>query len=99
MTQDEISPQDVIEMARQAGLHLVGTEHNLAYTEVIEDFAKLVAAKEREACAKLCDERARVLDAWFEERKQHMSGYGIAFNGGVSSASKRCASSIRARGG
>ena len=51
MTQDEI-----IEMARQAGLHLVGTAHNLAYTEVIEAFAKLVAAKEREACAKLCDE-------------------------------------------
>ena len=40
MTQDEI-----IEMARQAGLHLVGTEHNLAYTEVIEAFAKLVADK------------------------------------------------------
>ena len=40
MTQDEI-----IEMARQAGLHLVGTEQNLAYTEVIEAFAKLVAAK------------------------------------------------------
>ncbi|CAB5151041.1 hypothetical protein UFOVP148_20 [uncultured Caudovirales phage] len=48
MTQDEI-----IEMARQAGLHLVGTEHNQAYTEVIEAFAKLVAAKEQARCCSI----------------------------------------------
>jgi hypothetical protein len=50
MTQD-----DIIEMARQVlskdidGLWLAGTPD-------LEAFAKLVAAKEREACAKLADE-------------------------------------------
>ena len=53
MTQDEI-----IEMARQAGLH-VATDVN--WMPVIGlDYAKklieLAAAKEREACAKLCED-------------------------------------------
>jgi len=47
MTQDEI-----IEMARQAGFMM----ENSAAIQAAEIFAKLVAAKEREACAKLCDE-------------------------------------------
>ena len=47
MTQDEI-----IEMARQAGL----PEAIIEMTPIaFEAFAKLVAEKEREACAKLCD--------------------------------------------
>ena len=44
MTQDEI-----IEITRQAS----GFD---ATPEFLERFAKLVAAKEREACAKICDE-------------------------------------------
>jgi len=49
MTQDEI-----IEMAIQAELNLY--VHDLTekrYIEVIETFAKLVAAKEREKCAEI----------------------------------------------
>ena len=59
MTQDEI-----IEMAREAGLiHILdehaheygnGTFENTPYPE-LEAFANLVAAKEREACAKVCE--------------------------------------------
>ena len=45
MTQDEI-----IEMARQSGL--IGKP---TYTEGLEMFAKLVAEKEREACAEICE--------------------------------------------
>jgi len=46
MTQDEI-----MEIARQAG------KHQWPFgPEFLESFAKLVAAKEREACAKVCDE-------------------------------------------
>ena len=51
MTQNEI-----IEMARQAGLH-IATDVNwmpIIGIEYAEAFAKLVAAKEREACANLC---------------------------------------------
>jgi hypothetical protein len=51
MTQDEI-----IEMARQAGyLDLSPINRGMELKE-LEAFTKLVAAKEREACAKLCDE-------------------------------------------
>ena len=50
MTQDEI-----IEMARQAGyLDLSLTDRGMELKE-LEAFAKLVAAKEREACAKHLD--------------------------------------------
>ena len=47
MNQDEI-----IEMARQAGFH----EHDFPFKKFkFEAFAKLVAAKEREACAKIAE--------------------------------------------
>ena len=48
MTQDEI-----IEMAVQAGIAQVVAEVNI---DIMETFANLVAAKEREACAKLCED-------------------------------------------
>jgi hypothetical protein len=57
MTQDEI-----IEMAREAGLH-IATDVNwmpIVGFEYAERFAKLVAAKEREACAKVCDNKQYV---------------------------------------
>ena len=46
MTQDEI-----IEMAKQVGLFT----HREVQPEIVA-FAKLVAAKERQACAQLCEE-------------------------------------------
>jgi hypothetical protein len=59
MTQDEI-----IEMAREVGMEQDGDMwfSNLYKTDMdvhishLEAFAKLVSAKEREACAKICDE-------------------------------------------
>jgi hypothetical protein len=53
MTQDEI-----IVMARQAGLVFDAQKPELSvYPPALEAFAKLVAAKEREACAKVCEEQ------------------------------------------
>ena len=55
--------EDIIRMAREAGLKF--REHldeffsplcDGVYFEDLEDFANLVAAAEREACAKVCDE-------------------------------------------
>jgi hypothetical protein len=56
MTQDEI-----IEMARQVGIKRRTDEFysefcDGVYADDLEAFAKLVAAKEREACAKVCEE-------------------------------------------
>ena len=47
-----MTKEEIIEMARQAGL-----DPDLwNYTDAFERFAKLVVEKEREACAKICDE-------------------------------------------
>ena len=51
MTQDEI-----IEMARQAGFPTDYNDKRLLHEKELKAFAKLVAAKEREACAKVCEE-------------------------------------------
>ena len=57
MTQDEI-----IEMARQAG---IGWGEGIGgMTDFLESFAKLIAAKEREACAEMCKKHADVYGAF-----------------------------------
>jgi hypothetical protein len=49
--------QEIIGMARQAGLcDREGRDDNsIIITDHLERFAKLIAAKEREACAKVAD--------------------------------------------
>lgn len=58
---------EIIEMAKQAGLSIQNPQYG--YTERhhvagwitdLEAFAKLAAAKEREACATLCDDKQDV---------------------------------------
>ena len=44
---------DIIRMAREAGW--TGPEENVTYVAMLERFANLVAAAEREACAAVCD--------------------------------------------
>jgi hypothetical protein len=83
MTQDEI-----IEMAKQAGASRFfskdSVELGLTSTAKIEAFAKLVAAKEREACAKVCEEREQL---W---KKAGLWGKHVEY--------EECAIAIRARG-
>jgi len=45
---------DVIRMAREVGILMVSHRHQDAATK-LERFAELVAAAEREECAKLCE--------------------------------------------
>jgi len=54
--------QEISEMARQAGFNVfeqivLDDMGYVTITKRLEAFAKLVAAKEREACAKVCDEQ------------------------------------------
>ena len=44
--------QEIIEMARQAGLY---QDINVSFHQALRNFYDLATAKEREACAKLCD--------------------------------------------
>ena len=78
MTQDEI-----IEMARDSGMDLYGLgKDRYRFVHHLEAFAKLVAAKEREACAKLCDA---------EQKKNEDKGQWMW-------EAKTCGIAIRARG-
>jgi hypothetical protein len=54
MTQDEI-----IEMARQAGWGFSNTQDS-DFVKAQFCFAELIAAKEREACARTCEKRGMV---------------------------------------
>jgi len=51
--------KEIFEMARQAGFEGCAelTWENVVCTEELEAFAKLVAEKEREACANICEEK------------------------------------------
>ena len=49
--------EDIIRMAREAGFNPVS--YTGANLELFERFAALVAAAEREACAKVADEQAQ----------------------------------------
>jgi hypothetical protein len=76
MTQDEI-----IEMAREAGLVV---DENRSGFDDLEIFAKLVAAKEREACANVAD---KISDK-----------YGWTYFGNEVDTADEIAAAIRARG-
>ena len=80
MKQDEI-----IEMAKQVGAGMLhGGEFAIFGIEKLEAFAKLVAAKEREACANLC---------W---KNEDGNAFVNAYNG--KRLDLLCAELIRARG-
>ena len=51
MRKQESAQDEIIEIARQAGFKM----ENSAAIQAAEIFAHLVAAKERDACAKLCE--------------------------------------------
>ena len=50
-----MNKEELIDMARDSGMELYGLGKNRArFVHHLEAFAKLVAAKERDACAMLC---------------------------------------------
>ena len=63
-----MTKEELIEMAKQAGFEGCAelTWENVICTEELEAFAKLVAEKEREACAKIVEESS-LPDTYSEE--------------------------------
>ncbi len=84
MTQDEI-----IRFAIQCRLVTTGNRDGL-YMNALTEFANLVAAKEREACAKVCEANvwSKPVAWWGEATKSEVSV----------EAGLQCAIAIRARG-
>jgi len=77
--------EEIIRMAREAGIGPV-----YGY-ESIERFAVLVAAHEREACAKACEEvESRAEELWDK--------FAYPEDQGMASGARQCAAAIRARG-
>jgi hypothetical protein len=61
-----VSRDDVIRMAHDSGLH-IATDVNwmpIVGFEYLERFAALVAAAEREACAKVCEDGVQNANDW-----------------------------------
>lgn len=80
-----MSRDDILRIAREAGLEVV---HFTSTPEKIGRFAALVAAAEREACAKICDHIKNDIYNNSQEDTQPMAHAVANF----------CAAAIRARG-
>ena len=63
MRKQESAQDEIIEMAREVGLVIDGNQSGL---DDLQAFANLVAAKEREACAKVCEKITNDLSNWPE---------------------------------
>lgn len=90
---------DIIRMALGAGIAKYGLDWT-CWEGQLERFAALVAAAEREACAKLCDEIA--IDMWnlYKGRppyKGNEEGRASDFTQGRSAGADDCAEAIRKR--
>ncbi len=78
---------DIIKLAREAGHSPAQIDIVCRFAAVLDDFAALVAAAEREACAKVCE---RVTSA-----RSDAEGNGYEY---TARDAQRCAAAIRARG-
>ena len=85
---------EIIEMARDSGMELYGLgKDRYRFVHYLEAFAKLIAEKEREACAKICDtwplsaQNMIRMDSWKGNKSNAVAG-----------SIYECASLIRARG-
>jgi hypothetical protein len=70
---------DIIKMAREAGFNPVS--YTGANLELFERFAALVAAAEREACAKACEERQEVFEKYYTKGLAAMCAAAIRARG------------------
>jgi hypothetical protein len=77
-----MTKDDIIKLARESG----GLPDPMVFMAAYERFANLVAAAEKEACAKLCD----------SIHAKHIQTFGDYL--GDNSYATECATAIRARG-
>jgi len=83
-----VNRDDIIHMAREAEVPIRGHYDEQGLTpQELERFAALVSAKEREACAKVCEEQGK-------GRKAMEHYAALTYSG----SAHDCAAAIRARG-
>jgi hypothetical protein len=74
-----MAQEDIVKMAREAGFNPVS--YTGANLELFERFAALVAAHEREACAKVCEERQEVFQKYYTKGLAAMCAEAIRARG------------------
>jgi Cys-tRNA synthase (O-phospho-L-seryl-tRNA:Cys-tRNA synthase) len=65
-----MTKDDIIRLAREADFEVLGTElafENFYCTKELFHFAELVAAEEREACAKVCEQLETGLPEYYAQ--------------------------------
>jgi hypothetical protein len=73
---------DIINMAQTAGWEMPSTfNENDGFCSRLERFAALVAAHEREACAKVCEERQEVFQKYYTKGLAAMCAEAIRARG------------------
>ena len=83
--------EDIIRMARECQFAHYYESGDLVATPQLERFAALVAAHEREACAKACEEvESRAEELWDK--------FAYPEDQGMASGARQCTTAIRARG-
>jgi len=65
-----MTKEEIIEMAQRCGLFGIRPYPDGTYSEALEDFAKLIAEKEREACAELIPPQYFHFRDWIRARGQ-----------------------------
>lgn len=84
MNRDQEKRRDnFMRLARMA--NLVPVDHFYVTDVFLEKFAEMVAAEEREACAKVCEAR-KIIEPDYEDQRHYNQGI------------EHCATAIRARG-
>lgn len=79
-----MNSEDVLRMAREAGFVVYETDVWITdgwWLEELERFAKLVRADEREACAKVCEERQEVFQKYYTKGLAAMCAEAIRARG------------------
>ena len=89
MRKQESAQDEIIRFAIQCRLVTTGNRDGL-YMDALTEFANLVAAKEREACAKVCEQNEILIpiDVWHGSTKNEMTKH----------TALALAAAIRARG-
>jgi hypothetical protein len=67
----KMTKEEIIEMAKQAGFERLGVyaqfgDDWVGFTKDLETFAKMVAEKECQECAKLCEDQMQGKSIWIE---------------------------------
>jgi len=91
-----MSRETIIQMAREAGFDLPTDGDDFDYPQEIERLVHLAVAKEREECAKVCEEAVAEFGGIAEGK--FVTDFGKHTHQSMAAGAMNCVAAIRARG-